>query len=167
MQIAKVLGTVVSTYKTRSLTGVKLLIVQFIDAQGQLLPNYEVAADIVGAGINEWVLVTKGSAARIDSGNEDRPLDAMVVGIIDTVTVDNRSLYNKKDEQVTHQLFYLARGPAREAICYKGYKANGFIFHTKDCENHRKTQSSEVLVKLNCGKEYYGVIEDRAGQKKI
>ncbi|MEB3189742.1 MAG: EutN/CcmL family microcompartment protein [Snowella sp.] len=98
MQIAKVLGTVVSTYKTRSLTGVKLLIVQFIDAQGQLLPNYEVAADIVGAGINEWVLVTKGSAARIDSGNEDRPLDAMVVGIIDTVTVDNRSLYNKKDE---------------------------------------------------------------------
>jgi carbon dioxide concentrating mechanism protein CcmL len=98
MQIAKVLGTVVSTYKTRSLTGVKLLIVQFIDAQGQLLPNYEVAADIVGAGINEWVLVTKGSAARIDSGNEDRPLDAMVVGIIDTVTVENRSLYNKKDE---------------------------------------------------------------------
>ncbi|UXE61612.1 MAG: EutN/CcmL family microcompartment protein [Woronichinia naegeliana WA131] len=98
MQIAKVLGTVVSTYKTRSLTGVKLLIVQFIDAQGQPLPNYEVAADIVGAGINEWVLVTKGSAARIDSGNEDRPLDAMVVGIIDTVTVENRSLYNKKDE---------------------------------------------------------------------
>jgi carbon dioxide concentrating mechanism protein CcmL len=43
-------------------------------------------------------LVTKGSAARIDSGNEDRPLDAMVVGIIDTVTVENRSLYNKKDE---------------------------------------------------------------------
>ena len=98
MQIAKVLGTVVSTYKTRSLTGDKLLIVQFIDAQGQHLPNYEVAADIVGAGINEWVLVTKGSAARIDSGNEDRPLDAMVVGIIDTVTVENRSLYNKKDE---------------------------------------------------------------------
>jgi carbon dioxide concentrating mechanism protein CcmL len=89
---------VVSTYKARSLTGVKLLIVQFIDAQGQLLPNYEVAGDIVGAGINEWVLVTKGSAARIESGNEDRPLDAMVIGIIDTVTVDNRSLYNKKDE---------------------------------------------------------------------
>jgi carbon dioxide concentrating mechanism protein CcmL len=98
MQIAKVLGTVVSTYKARSLTGVKLLIVQFIDAQGQLLPNYEVAGDIVGAGINEWVLVTKGSAARIESGNEDRPLDAMVIGIIDTVTLDNRSLYNKKDE---------------------------------------------------------------------
>lgn len=98
MQIAKVIGTVVSTYKTRSLTGVKLLIVQLIDAQGQLLTGYEVAADTVGAGVNEWVLVTKGSAARIDQGNENRPIDAMVVGIIDTVTIDNRSLYSKKDE---------------------------------------------------------------------
>jgi carbon dioxide concentrating mechanism protein CcmL len=62
------------------------------------LPSYEVAGDVVGAGVNEWVLVTRGSAARKDSGNEDRPLDAMVVGIIDTVTVDNRSLYSKKDE---------------------------------------------------------------------
>ncbi len=101
MQIAKVLGTVVSTHKTRSLTGVKLIVVQYIDAQGELLPKYEVAGDIVGAGVNEWVLVTRGSAARIDSGNENRPLDAMVVGIIDTVTVNNRSLYSKKDEYLT------------------------------------------------------------------
>jgi len=98
MQIAKVLGTVVSNHKTRSLTGIKLVILQLIDAQGQLLPSYEVAGDVVGAGVNEWVLVTRGSAARKDSGNEDRPLDAMVVGIIDTVTVDSRSLYSKKDE---------------------------------------------------------------------
>ena len=98
MQIAKVLGTVVSNHKTRSLTGIKLVILQLIDAQGQLLPSYEVAGDVVGAGVNEWVLVTRVSAARKDSGNEDRPLDAMVVGIIDTVTVDNRSLYSKKDE---------------------------------------------------------------------
>ena len=98
MQIAKVLGTVVSNHKTRSLTGIKLVILQLIDAQGQLLPSYEVAGVVVGAGVNEWVLVTRGSAARKDSGNEDRPLDAMVVGIIDTVTVDNRSLYSKKDE---------------------------------------------------------------------
>lgn len=101
MQIAKVLGTVVSTHKTRSLTGVKLLVVQYINAQGQPIDQYEVAADIVGAGVNEWVLVTRGSAARKDSGNEDRPLDAMVIGIIDTVTVENRSLYSKKDEYRT------------------------------------------------------------------
>ena len=98
MQMAKVLGTVVSTHKTRSLTGVKLLLLQFIDAQGQLLPKYEVAGDTVGAGLEEWVLVTRGGAARTETGNENRPLDAMVVGIIDTVTVDNRLLYSKKDE---------------------------------------------------------------------
>ncbi|HAC63472.1 MAG TPA: carbon dioxide concentrating mechanism protein CcmL [Cyanothece sp. UBA12306] len=98
MQIAKVLGTVVSTHKTRSLTGVKLILIQFMDAQGQPLPQYEVAGDIVGAGFDEWVLVSRGSAARIDDGQESRPLDAMVVGIIDTVTVENRKLYSKRDE---------------------------------------------------------------------
>lgn len=98
MQIAKVKGTVVSTYKTRSLTGVKLLLLQFLDDRGEPIPKYEVAGDTVGAGLNEWVLVTRGGAARIESGSENRPLDAMVVGIIDTVTVENRLLYSKKDE---------------------------------------------------------------------
>ncbi|ACK65650.1 Ethanolamine utilization protein EutN/carboxysome structural protein Ccml [Rippkaea orientalis PCC 8801] len=98
MQIAKVRGTVVSTHKTRSLTGVKLLLIEFIDAQGQPVPKYEVAGDLVGAGLDEWVLVSRGSAARIEDGQENRPLDAMVVGIIDTVTVENRKLYSKKDE---------------------------------------------------------------------
>ena len=50
----------------------------------------------MGAGINEWVLVSRGGAARTESGKEHRPLDAMIVGIIDTVSVDNRSLYSKK-----------------------------------------------------------------------
>lgn len=99
MQIAKVCGTVVSTHKSRTLTGVKLLLVQFVDAQGNALPDYEVAGDTVGAGINEWVLVTRGSAARKETGHEDRPVDAMVVGIIDTVTVASGMLYSKKDAE--------------------------------------------------------------------
>ncbi|HIK13328.1 MAG TPA: EutN/CcmL family microcompartment protein [Oscillatoriaceae cyanobacterium M33_DOE_052] len=98
MQIAKVRGTVVSTHKAPSMTGVKLLMLQFIDEDGELLPQYEVAADIVGAGIDEWVLVSRGSAARFDIGSEHRPLDALVVGIIDTVTVENRTLYSKKEQ---------------------------------------------------------------------
>jgi carbon dioxide concentrating mechanism protein CcmL len=97
MQIAKVRGTVVSTHKARSLTGVKLLLVQFVDEDGQPLPKYEVAGDTVGAGIDEWVLVSRGSAARIEDGQQTRPLDAMVVGIIDTVTVANGLLYSKRD----------------------------------------------------------------------
>ena len=95
MQIAKVLGTVVSTQKDPSLTGLKFLLLQFIDEAGQLLPKYEVAADSVGAGVDEWVLVSRGSAARQSDRNQNRPLDALVVGIIDTVTVDNQPLYNK------------------------------------------------------------------------
>ncbi len=98
MQIAKVRGTVVSTYKARSMTGVKFLLLQYIDAEGQLIPKYEVAGDIVGAGIDEWVLVSRGGAARIEDGYNNRPLDAMVVGIIDTITVENQLLYSKKNQ---------------------------------------------------------------------
>ena len=98
MQIAKVRGTVVSTQKEPSLRGTKLLLLQLIDAEGCLLPQYEVAADQIGAGIDEWVLFSRGSAARIVAGNEERPLDALVVGIIDTVSIDNRNIYSKKDQ---------------------------------------------------------------------
>lgn len=98
MQIAKVRGTVVSTYKETSLRGVKFLLLQFLDEEGQLLPRYEVAADNVGAGMDEWVLVSLGSAARQVGESNTRPIDAMVVGIIDTVNVDNQTLYSKKDQ---------------------------------------------------------------------
>jgi carbon dioxide concentrating mechanism protein CcmL len=97
MQIAKVRGTVVSTQKLPSLSGVKLILVQFIDAEGQLVPQYEVAADNVGAGIEEWVLISRRAIAPHPE-NDLRPIDAMVIGIIDTVTVENRRLYSKKDE---------------------------------------------------------------------
>jgi carbon dioxide concentrating mechanism protein CcmL len=98
MQIARVCGTVVSTQKERSLTGMKFLLVQFLDSEGQPLPSYEVAADSVGAGLDEWVLVSRGSAARQIQGNESRPVDALIVGIIDTVSVANQRLYSKRDQ---------------------------------------------------------------------
>jgi len=99
MQIAKVRGTVTSTQKDPSLRGVKLLMLQFIDENGNLLPVYEVAADnSVGAGVDEWVLISRGSAARQLSGNEQRPLDAAVVAIIDTIYVEDRVIYSKKDQ---------------------------------------------------------------------
>jgi carbon dioxide concentrating mechanism protein CcmL len=98
MQIAKVRGTVVSTQKDPSLRGVKLLLLQLVDENGNILPEYEVAADIVGAGADEWVLITRGSAARQVVGNEQRPLDAAVVAIIDTIYVEDRLIYSKKDQ---------------------------------------------------------------------
>jgi len=98
MQIARVCGTVVSTQKEQSLTGAKLLLVQLLDEVGQPLPGYEVAADSVGAGVGEWVLVSRGSAARQTSGGQARPIDALVIGIIDTVSVDNQIFYRKRDQ---------------------------------------------------------------------
>jgi carbon dioxide concentrating mechanism protein CcmL len=95
MQIAKVRGTVVSTQKEPTLTGIKFLLVQLIDEEGQPLPVYEVAADRVGAGVGEWVLISRGSGAREVEGNANRPIDASVVAIIDTVTVENQRLYDK------------------------------------------------------------------------
>jgi carbon dioxide concentrating mechanism protein CcmL len=95
MQIAKVRGTVVSTQKDEKLGGLKFLLVQLIDEEGQPMPIYEVAADRVGAGVEEWVLISRGSAARQVENCADRPIDASVVAIIDTVTVDNQRLYNK------------------------------------------------------------------------
>jgi carbon dioxide concentrating mechanism protein CcmL len=98
MQIAKVRGTVVSTQKDPTLRGVKFLLLQLVDENGNILPEYEVAADIVGAGVDEWVLITRGSAARQIIGNEQRPIDAAVVAIIDTIYVEDRLIYSKKDQ---------------------------------------------------------------------
>jgi carbon dioxide concentrating mechanism protein CcmL len=98
MQIARVRGTVTSTQKEPSLRGIKFLVLQLIDEDGQPLPQYEVAADSVGAGVDEWVLVSRGSAARQVPGSEQRPVDAAVIAIIDTVSMDTRLLYSKKDQ---------------------------------------------------------------------
>jgi len=98
MQIARVLGTVTSTQKEPTLRGIKFLVLQFIDDDGEPLAGYEVAADNVGAGIDEWVLVSHGSAARQVSGSEQRPVDAAVIAIIDTVSLENRLLYSKREQ---------------------------------------------------------------------
>ncbi|NJM00100.1 MAG: EutN/CcmL family microcompartment protein [Synechococcaceae cyanobacterium SM2_3_2] len=97
MRLAVVRGTVVSTQKEPTLTGVKFLMVQYLDQDGNPQPDIEVAADPVGAGVDEWVLVSRGSAARQPRGNETRPLDAVVIAIVDTVSQSGRSVYSKRD----------------------------------------------------------------------
>ncbi|NJL48497.1 MAG: EutN/CcmL family microcompartment protein [Leptolyngbyaceae cyanobacterium SM2_5_2] len=98
MLLAKVRGTVVSTCKEPSLSGVKFLLVQLISESGDLLPDYAVAADVVGAGSGEWVLITQGSGARQHPGYEGRPVDAAVIAIVDTVSLDSGALYNKRHD---------------------------------------------------------------------
>lgn len=98
MLLAKVRGTVVSTCKEPSLNGVKFLMVQLLSDTGEPLPDYEVAADVVGAGIGEWVLITRGSGARQHQGYMDRPVDATVIAIVDTVSLGSGQLYSKRDD---------------------------------------------------------------------
>ena len=81
MIIGKVVGSVVSTRKNENLIGNKFLIVDPISDMG--IKNKVVAIDNVGAGIGEIVLVATGSAARIGCGQENAPIDAAIVGIVD------------------------------------------------------------------------------------
>lgn len=98
MLLAKVRGTVVSTCKEPSLSGVKFLMVQLLSDTGEPLPDYEVAADVVGAGVGEWVLITRGSGSRQHDDYQDRPVDAAVIAIVDTVSLGSGSLYKKRDD---------------------------------------------------------------------
>ncbi len=98
MRLAKVRGTVVSTVKDDSLRGVKLLLVQLISESGDPQDDYEVAADVVGAGIGEWVLVARGSSARQQQRYSEKPVDAAIIAIIDTVSLDSGLLYDKRED---------------------------------------------------------------------
>jgi microcompartment protein CcmK/EutM len=89
MIIARILGTVVSTQKDERLSGKKLLIVRPINVDGSDTTGYVVAVDTVGAGFHERVLVVAGSSARLAQGMKDVPVDAAIVGVIDTVDVHN------------------------------------------------------------------------------
>ena len=87
MLLAKIVGTVVATRKDPRLVSNKLLVVRPMDPRGKAEGAYLVAVDTVDAGIGETVLVVSGSSARMASGLKDCPVDAAIVGIIDTIDV--------------------------------------------------------------------------------
>ena len=81
------IGTVVSTIKTPSLTGSKFLIVEKINQDLTAKKQTEIA-DTVGAGDGETVIVVGGSSARMSNGKKtDLPVDAAIIGIVDTVEI--------------------------------------------------------------------------------
>lgn len=89
MMICKVIGNVWATKKEDSLEGKKLMVVMQTDTYGESEQGESfVAADVVGAGIGERVLVVNGSTARKALGGDSVPIDAAIVGIIDSVEID-------------------------------------------------------------------------------
>lgn len=95
MQLAKVVGTVVSTRKEPSLDGLKFLIVRGVDEEGNASGSFLVAADAVGAGPEEIVLIASGSSARQTQATDKRPVDAVVMGIVDSWDVEAMTKYKK------------------------------------------------------------------------
>lgn len=95
MFIAKVIGNVVSTQKIAKFRGMKLLLIQpYINREGklQISGSSVVAVDGVGAGVGECVLFTQGSSARLTPATKDAPVDAVIVGIVDTIEVDGAAV---------------------------------------------------------------------------
>src|SRR5436190_2307913 len=104
MFLARVEGSVVATKKDASMAGRKLLLVrpQLVDEKdpARFRPgmNTIVAVDSVGAGIGEMVMFCQGSSARLAPNLKDAPVDAVIIGIVDTVDVLGKEVYNARRE---------------------------------------------------------------------
>ncbi|MDX1439960.1 MAG: EutN/CcmL family microcompartment protein [Rubricoccaceae bacterium] len=87
MLLGKVIGTVWATRKDEQLVGMKFLIVREADLDGNLLDNFVVAVDSVGAGEGETVLVAQGSSGRQTTLTRNKPVDAVIMAIVDRLDV--------------------------------------------------------------------------------
>jgi ethanolamine utilization protein EutN len=99
MILARVEGSVVATKKNRKMTGSKFLLVRPLVLDSPRAAEFKpgtstiVAVDSLGAGEGEVVLVVQGSSARLAAEDKDSPVDAVVIGIVDTVDLSKRILY--------------------------------------------------------------------------
>ncbi len=89
MVIGRVVGRLWATRKDEKLNGQKFLIVRLLKEIDVEETGFFVAADSVGAGTGDNVLITRGGAARVSLGERDVPVDATIIGIIDSIEVEN------------------------------------------------------------------------------
>jgi ethanolamine utilization protein EutN len=95
MNVGKVIGTVVASRKDPKLEGLKLLLVQATDLAGTPKGGQVVAVDSVGAGIGEVVLYCSGSSARQTDATQNRPVDTVIMAIIDEIEVGGETSFRK------------------------------------------------------------------------
>jgi microcompartment protein CcmK/EutM len=104
MFLARVIGSVVATQKVATMVGHKLLSVEplRVDPQNRdkLVSTGRtfIAVDAVGAGQGEMVLIVQGSSARLTPETEKLPVDCAIIGIVDTVNVENRTIFSNAAE---------------------------------------------------------------------
>ncbi|OFZ78822.1 MAG: ethanolamine utilization protein EutN [Bdellovibrionales bacterium RIFOXYD1_FULL_44_7] len=95
MNVGKVIGTVVASRKDPKLEGLKLLLVQSTDLSGQAKGSQVVAVDAVGAGIGEIVLYCAGSSARQTDITQNRPVDHVIMAIVDEIESGGKTTFRK------------------------------------------------------------------------
>ena len=95
MLIGKVVGSVVSTRKDEKIEGRKLLVVQVHDHRNEPRDQYVVAADSVDAGTGDMVLYATGSSARQTTLTDGRPIDAVVMAVVDSWDLGGENVYEK------------------------------------------------------------------------
>jgi len=77
------------------LRGVKLLVLKTVDVNREPVGSYVVAVDAVGAGVGEIVIYASGSSSRMTELTKERPVDAIVMGIVDSLEIAGKSVYQK------------------------------------------------------------------------
>ncbi|HOU21362.1 MAG: EutN/CcmL family microcompartment protein [Kiritimatiellae bacterium] len=95
MNLGKVVGTVVSTRKEPVLDGIRFLLVRLVDTDGQETSSFVVAADAMGAGPGEMVLTAAGSSARQTTLTQNKPVDTVIMAIVDTWEINGKTKYIK------------------------------------------------------------------------
>lgn len=95
MLIGKVIGTVVASQKDHRLVGLKLLLIEQVNPELKSTGQYLVAADSVGAGLDEIVLLSAGSSARLTDITEGKPVDTVVIAIVDSIERNGCNTYQK------------------------------------------------------------------------
>ena len=96
MQIALVIGSTISTIKDELIQGRKLLIVRNADTAGKPTGDPYIAVDTVSAGAGDLVMVTDGSSARYTNQTTNAPVDAVIVGVIDSLEMSGKVTYQSK-----------------------------------------------------------------------
>ncbi len=95
MMIGVVSGSVVASHHTQNITGLPLRIVQKLNPEGDVTDIYLVAVDALGAAVGEYVLIASGSTARQHIMTDGKPIDAIIIAIIDMWQVEGEILYEK------------------------------------------------------------------------
>ena len=95
MILGKVVGTVVSEKRADHIEAPSYLLIDQCDQQGRGKNDFLVALDLIGAGYEEMVLLSQGSAARQTTITDNRPMDAVVIGIVDLIDEQGNVVYKK------------------------------------------------------------------------